>query len=241
MGNVLKQRGKGLFKQIYVTSLLNDKATKNEIKRANEGLSEAKPSDVFVWYLAGHGKAINGDYHFVPWEAAYENEETLKAASLSYEEIGSFFQKLRPRKSLLILDTCHAGLAASGDSRLMFGSLSRGNDEKSAISRLMKFTGRTILAACSTERKKALEGHEGHGVFTYVLLQGLKGKADRSGERQGVITIDELADYAREEVPKITMKKWGFEQIPMRNMHGDPFPIGCKEGFDAPGCEEINP
>ena len=122
----------------------------------------------------------------------------------------------------------------------MFASLSRGIDEKSAISRLMKFTGRTILAA-STENQNALEGHKGHGVFTYVLLQGLKGNADRPGEGRGVITIDELADYARKEVPTITMKKWGFEQIPMRNMHGDPFPIGCKEGFDAPGCEEINP
>ena len=101
----------------------------------------------------------------------------------------------------------------------------------------MKFTGRTILAA-STEHQKALEGHEDHGVFTYVLLQGLRGKADRSGEGQGVIAIDELADYAREKVPKITMEKWGVEQIPMRNMHGDPFPIGCKEGFDAPGCEK---
>lgn len=240
MAKALKQRGKGLFKEIYVTSLLNHKATKNEIKKAFEDLSKAKPSDVFVWYLGGHGKAINGDYHFVPWEALYENEEVLKAASLSSTEISSLLQKIQARKSLLILDTCYAGLAASGDSRLMFASLSRGIDEKSAISRLMKFTGHTILAA-SSEHQKALEGHEGHGVFTYVLLQGLKGKADRSGEGQGVITIDELADYAREKVPIITMKKWGFEQIPMRNMHGDPFPIGCKEGFDAPGCEEINP
>jgi uncharacterized caspase-like protein len=101
----------------------------------------------------------------------------------------------------------------------------------------MKFTGHTILAA-STEQQKALEGHEGHGVFTYAILQGLKGMADRQGKGQGVIAIDELADFAREEVPRITKEKWGFEQIPMRNMRGDPFPIGCKEGFDAPGCEK---
>ena len=45
-----------------------------------------------------------------------------------------------------------------------------------------------------------------------------------------MITIDELADYVRQEVPKITSQKWGYEIIPMRNIMGDPFPIGCRQG-----------
>ena len=239
MAKLLKQRGIGLFKEIYITSLLNKKATKNEIKKAFEGLSDAKPSDVFIWYLAGHGKAINGDYHFIPWEVLYENDEMLKAGSLSSTEISSLMEKIQARKSLLILDTCSSGLMTLRKPKEFFSSLTRGIEEKSSISRLMKFTGRIILAA-STEHQHALEGHEGCGVFTYVLLRGLRGEADRSGEGQGVITIDELADYARKEVPKITLKKWRFRQIPMRNMHGDPFPIACKEGFDGPGCVKVN-
>lgn len=36
----------------------------------------------------------------------------------------------------------------------------------------------TILSA-STSMQKARERYQGHGLFTYVLAEGLKGKADK--------------------------------------------------------------
>jgi len=39
----------------------------------------------------------------------------------------------------------------------------------------------------------------GHGVFTYFLLEGLKGKADRNHD--GTVTAGELFDYVMEQVP----------------------------------------
>ena len=106
---------------------------------------------------------------------------------------------------------------------------SRGIVEKTAIDRLMRATGRAMLAA-SSELEQALEGHKNHGVFTYTLLEGLKGNADMQGNNNGSVEISELADYVREEVPKITQQKFGYEQIPMRYLHGDPFAIGCRAG-----------
>ena len=72
----------------------------------------------------------------------------------------------------------------------------------------------------------ALEGYKGHGVFTYVLLQGLKGGADRKGNGNGEISINELAEYVSNEVPQITFRKWGYEQFPMQKLYGRSFPIG---------------
>lgn len=49
----------------------------------------------------------------------------------------------------------------------------------------------------------AFEGYEEHGVFTYALLAGLRGAADRperDGRRDQVISIDELSDYLQQEV-----------------------------------------
>ncbi|MBK7490747.1 MAG: hypothetical protein IPI17_01235 [Nitrosomonas sp.] len=115
--------------------------------------------------------------------------------------------------------------------------LTRGGiGDKSAIDRLMRATGRYVLAA-TTEKQQALEGHDQHGVFTWALLEGLKGHASRPGSNDGSISLDELADYVREQVPKITQQKWGFEQIPMRLIQGDSFPIACKAGFEKPGCK----
>jgi hypothetical protein len=42
--------------------------------------------------------------------------------------------------------------------------------EKTAISKLIRATGRATIVA-ATEEQMALEGVKGHGAFTYVLLQ----------------------------------------------------------------------
>lgn len=235
----LKQRGVGLYKNIYVTPLLNEQATTEGIEQAFKQIAtQVEANDVFALYLAGHGMARHGEYYFVPREAVYENSEAIAEASISKEELNVLLKQIPTSKSLLILDSCSSGLFAAtlaGDNQL--AALSRGMEEKTAIDRLMRATGRTVLAA-TTDRAQALEGHEGHGVFTWALLEGLKGRADRKGDGEGTITLDELSDFVRDEVPEITLRKWGYEQIPMRVIQGDTFPIGCKEGYDKSGCRK---
>ncbi|MEW6620891.1 MAG: caspase family protein, partial [bacterium] len=215
----LKKSGKGLFRDIEIKPLINEEANTTNIEKAFRTLSKkVKTSDVFVLYLAGHGMGSEGDYYFVPYEAVYENRETLKKASLSSEKITSLLEEIPALKSLIILDTCYAGI---------FAGEMRGMEEKTAIDRLMRATGRACLAA-TTDTQQATEGYNGHGVFTYTLLQGIMGMAE--SKKDGLITIDELSDFVREEVPKITKKRWGFEQIPMRNITGDFFAIANIEG-----------
>lgn len=50
----------------------------------------------------------------------------------------------------------------------------------------------------------------GHGVFTYYLLEGLRGKADL--DKDGVITVDEAFLYVSRQVPQATDQ----EQHPVR-------------------------
>jgi uncharacterized caspase-like protein len=49
-----------------------------------------------------------------------------------------------------------------------------------------------------------------HGVFTYYLLEGLRGEADT--DRDGIITVDEVYRYVSREVPRAT----GQEHHPMK-------------------------
>ena len=75
----------------------------------------------------------------------------------------------------------------------------------------------------------ALEGYRGHGVFTYVLLNALKDADNRFGNRDQQTSIFEIAAYMYENVPEITYKQFGYEQIPQVNMQGRDFPIAVTQ------------
>ena len=121
-------------------------------------------------------------------------------------------------KTLLMLDTCNSGafVADLGE---------RGFREKEAIDRLTRATGHATLAA-SSDSQSAMEGYEGHGVFTYVLLEGLKGEADSNDD--GFVTLLELASYVENEVPERSYEKWGYEQVPQKDLRRQDFPIAGK-------------
>ncbi|MDD2776656.1 MAG: caspase family protein [Gallionella sp.] len=214
----LKQRGAGLFDRVQVNPTLLDKqATLANIEAAFAALKpQVQPQDVFVLYLAGHGKALDGTYHFLPWELVYQNESSLRDKSLDQARLQRLLASLDATKSVVLLDTCDAGA---------FVSNGRGVDQKAAIDRLMKFTGRAVLSATS-DNNMALEGYEKHGVFTYALLEGLKQPKSKGKEH---ITIGELADFVGDKVPEITLKQWHYEQFPMRDLKGMNFPIGMRQ------------
>jgi uncharacterized caspase-like protein len=92
------------------------------------------------------------------------------------------------------------------------------------MARLVKATGRATLMA-SSNTQVALEGYQGHGVFTWALLEGLKGKA-AGADRQ--ITVGSLADFVSETLPELTYKQFGYEQVPQRELQGMNFPIGVR-------------
>jgi WD40 repeat protein len=220
----LKQGGQSLFNRTDIRTLTDKAATLEGINAAFVQISEKiKQSDVFVLYLAGHGMALDGNYHFLPQNFRYTNDDAVRQKSLSANKLRDLLSKINSLKSLVILDTC-----AAGSFSTTLASIARGNyADKTAISRLMNATGRNMLAATSDE-KYALEGYENHGVFTYALLQGLKGEADRDGNNS--VDINELAAFVEEKVPEITQKLWKYEQIPMNMIKGKSFPIGCREG-----------
>jgi uncharacterized caspase-like protein len=185
--------------------------------------------DLFVLYLAGHGATLNGEYLFIPWDMVYANQEALRTGSVRQEQLMRWLGLIKAQKSLVLLDTCYAGAlmkATAGGTPALFAA--RGLEEKGAIDRLMRATGRAMLVA-STERQFALEGYDDqHGVFTYVLLQGLRGDA-LPWQSDTIITIDHLASYVMREVPRRTMEKWGYEQFPMQHITGQSFAIGRRQ------------
>ncbi|HLZ19887.1 MAG TPA: hypothetical protein VKO67_09750 [Smithellaceae bacterium] len=95
--------------------------------------------------------------------------------------------------------------------------------EDTALKILSRAMGSTILSA-STSLQEALEGYRGHGLFTYVLVEGLSGKADKG--KTGYIRTTELADYVDNEVPHLAEKVFNRTQYPTISVSGQAFPIG---------------
>ena len=139
---------------------------------------------------------------------------------MGQKQILQFLTTVRAEKNLVILDTCYA-------AALTKDTWWRGVTEKTAIARLINATGRAFLYA-SSDTKMAVDGYQGHGVFTYVLLEGLRGQADIEGNRDGEISVVELAMFASHKVPMITKQHWDREQFPMHDLRGMSFPIGTR-------------
>ena len=101
--------------------------------------------------------------------------------------------------------------------------LTRGMSEDTAMKVLSRAVGSTILMA-TTSVQEALEGYNGHGVFTFVVSEGLSGKAD--SDKDGFIKTTELANYIDDEVPLLAERVFKKAQYPTVSPSGMAFPIG---------------
>ncbi len=98
----------------------------------------------------------------------------------------------------------------------------RGLTDATAVKVLQRAIGSAVFAS-SSDTQQALEGYRGHGLFTYVLLEGLKDKADL--KKDGFITVLGLADYVEEEVLSLSESVFKRQQTPTIQT-GANFPIG---------------
>ena len=67
-----------------------------------------------------------------------------------------------------------------------------------------------IITASAANEVSVEKDELRHGVFTYYLLEGLQGAADRDND--GAVTVDEVFSYVSEKVPQVT----GQEQHPVK-------------------------
>jgi len=218
--NAIKDVSNPLFKHIYTYTLFDkDVTNKNILNTFAKIGAKTNREDVFVFYLAGHGKtdAKTGSYFFIPANFRYKNENSVREKGLSQKDLTLALSKIQAMKSLVLFDTCNSGSFIKSAS-------ARGMLEKTAINKLTRATGRATLVA-SSEDQVALEGYKGHGVFTYTLIEALRGEGYG---RDNKITIKELASYIEDVLPDRTYDKWGYEQVPQSNISGNDFPIGVR-------------
>jgi uncharacterized caspase-like protein len=187
--------------------LLDEEATLENLRSVlgTQVRRKAGRDDMVVIYLAGHGTterdaaSLDGDgleKYILPYNA---DPTDLYASALPMREIAQIFRRIVSERLVFISDTCYSG--ASGGRTVPVPGV-RAPLSGAFLDRLSQGKGRMILAASDTNEVSVEKDDLGHGVFTYYLLEALRGKGDLDGN--GFITLDEVYRYVSEKVPQAT-------------------------------------
>jgi uncharacterized caspase-like protein len=199
----------GRYSPTRVKLLLNENAKETYMREALfEWLGQALMEDLVIIYFAGHGSPQSPDLaenlFLLPYDARYDRVATTGFPMWDIETALRRF--IRARKVIVIADACHAG--GIGRSFDIAWRSNRGihvNPVSSGLENLSKIGDGVCVISASGEKQLSRESQDwggGHGVFTYFLLNGLKGEADYNKDEQ--VTLGELIPYLSEQVRRST-------------------------------------
>lgn len=196
VADLFRQRAGGLYKQVHVTVLLDNQATRDGILKAVAEIArKARPQDTLVVYQSGHGDAVGQRFYLIPhdfkkaspavaqppkpaatavaalgYRAAEGGETALKASALAADDLGEALATVPALRRVLIFDTCHSGgavgLAGAGRNPFAF---------RGAVERFARAQGVYLLSAVAANDLAGEAPALGHGIMTYSLLAGSGG------------------------------------------------------------------
>jgi tetratricopeptide (TPR) repeat protein/uncharacterized caspase-like protein len=207
--NFLRSPAGGSLDADHLKLLLNENATAGRIAEALDGLLEqVKEGDLAIIYFSGHGdverKTVTQPGFLLAWDAPSRVYMGGGTYSLAYlQEIITTLSTQNLAKVLVITDACHAGkLSGSqiGGAQLTSANLAR------------QYASEIKILSCQPN-EFSLEGEQwggGRGCFSYHLVDGLLGLADRNND--GIVTLGELDRYLEDHV---TAEAAPQSQVPM--------------------------
>ena len=198
-----------------VLTLINENVPK--LNEAIEDFFEdKKPDDLLVFYFSGHG--VRDDEGSLFLAVKNTRKARLNSTAITAEFIRKLMDKSRSTRQVIILDCCNSGAFPQGTVK---------GDNTMGMASSLQGYGRVVLTA-TDKLQYAWEGdtliETNKSLFTHFLVKGLEGAADRDDD--GNITVDELYDYAFEQVRKATPN-----QTPTKSASGQKGEITLRQGI----------
>ena len=204
--------------------LLDSQATRQNIQDllSVDLARKAGPNDRLFVFFAGHGQdytdaAGHKRGYFIPVDG---DPSYLTSRCLSMSDVDTWSDLIPAKHILYVMDCCYSGLAATRQAGL-------DPHHTNYISQVTQRPVRQVITAGRADEKVIEES--GQGVFTRVLLRGLRGEADLAG--RGFITGFDLGHYLESRVHEES----NWRQQPLfRYLRGDgEFIVLCPVG-DGP-------
>ncbi len=154
------------------------KAIKGAVKGSKQGYIKT-----FVIYFSGHGFEIDGK-HYLATPYTDPDKNMIRESAIDLDEVLKLLQEIKKKsKVIFFLDACRND--PTGKKSLSEESAWDIDEQESRGIAILKSTS-------EGDYSYEMEGL-GHGVYTYHLNEGLKGKADSNGD--GYVSYDELREY----------------------------------------------
>ena len=213
-GDFLKSPGGGRVKNDNIFQLMNDDATSGNFWSKGFQWLKAKKlqkGDRLFIYLAGHGDAIDEDqFFFLAFDC---NPGSDKDNYL----VGGAIQLYNLKKKIanetakgvdvfFIMDACRTNELPGGSAGQNFLNMAVSQKKAGEIMMLATAAGQESLEDASIGN--------GHGLFTYYLVDGLSGVADTDGTPDNKVTFSEIRNYVDKYVPSIAQQRFKKDQVP---------------------------
>ena len=164
-------------------------------------------SKVFVYY-SGHGApGLNdGNGYLLPVDA---RPSTVELNGYSLDTLYKNLGKIPASSVTVVIDACFSGSSHSGAIVRNASSISLRPITMPKRSREIN-----VLTATDTGEVASWDDQTGHGLFTSYFLKGVTGEAERSGNGDGRVDLEELRSYLDSEVTYMARRLYSREQHP---------------------------
>lgn len=208
----------------HVRTVLEEEATRARWLEELARLAQVTTSSSSVFlYFSGHGAALPGGEGFLlPVDAQVDSFESLMATALGTGELARALAKVPAARLTVVLDCCRASALAPPELPASGAALPAGS-----LAALARGRGRAVLAASSREGSSYVLPGQRNGVFTGLLLEGLRGAAPGVG---GVIRVCDLYHYVQEQV---VARQLGQRPV-FRAELEENYPLALHRGGEAP-------
>lgn len=200
MGRILQHPDIGGFTETDVKVLKNPH--RQEMESAIEKLfSNRQKDDLVLLYFSGHGIKDDSGRLFLTNHLTRKNDkgELIKTSAVAASMVHDVMENSRSRRQVIVLDCCFSGAFVEG--------MRAKDDDGLDINNQLGGEGRAVLTSSTATQYSFEQKGSDLSIYTHFIVEGIeKGTADI--DKDGVITVDELHEYARNKVQEIapTMK-----------------------------------
>ena len=210
----LKSPGGGSVKDGNIYCLLNEQASSiNFWTKGFQWLKSKKlqKGDKLFIYLAGHGDAIDEDqFFFLSYDCNPQGDKNnyLVAGTI---QLFNLKKKIADETGkgvevVFVMDACRTNELPGGQEGQSF--LNSAVSEAKAGEIIM------LAAAAGEESLEDASIGNGHGLFTWYLVNGLTGVADSITTPDNQVTLEEIQKYVSKNVPAVAQQQFRRKQDP---------------------------
>lgn len=191
---------RALAPSYQVARLLTDATPERLPTRANilgelSILSQAAgEGDLLLFYFSGHGMAEEGESYLLPRDARLA---ALKHTAVNMRDVRELIEQSPARAKVIVLDACHSGASIGKAGPAMTPEFIQQVFEKAQ--------GIAVLASCMQKQQSWEWPAKKQSVFTYYLLEALRGQADL--DNKGFVTVSDASRYVTDGV-----KRWAAQE-----------------------------